>query len=335
MTTQTQPITETSTTQPKNRKWLSRGISLVIAAALIAFVLSLVDWADFQAVLSRLSPASLLGAFGVYLLLNWFRAVRYRVLLGRDGLRAWQIFPIGLAHNFLVRLLPFKLGEVSYIVWMRNRHDVTVSEGVSSLFGSRIFELLVIIIVAIGAILFSRAILPLRTEVLMLLLLVCAIGGSVGLYFSGQILRLGTRILRRLIPLKIVVTICDKFDQLAEKLDELRQPRIFSQALFWSCFTYLCSFGVIAILLFAVGLDVTAPNLILIVSLGMFASAFPFNISGFGAVELGFAFGLTTLAGYTTSEATSIGLMLNGYQLICAAISGALGYVYLQLRPTN
>jgi hypothetical protein len=62
----------------------------------------------------------------------------------------------------------------------------------------------------------------------------------------------------------------------------------------------------------------------------MFATAFPFSLSGFGAVELSFAFGLVNLAGYSAGDATSIGLMLNGMQLIFAALSGLLGYLLMQ-----
>jgi hypothetical protein len=79
------------------------------------------------------------------------------------------------------------------------------------------------------------------------------------------------------------------------------------------------------ILILGIGIEIPFATLAIIVSIGMFATAFPFSISGFGMIELGWAFGLTTLAGFTLPEATAIGFLLNGFQIICALISGLGG----------
>lgn len=310
------------------RKWGWRALSLLLAGALVAFMLSQVEWAAFVRVLGRLSPLSLVAAFLVYVLLNLFRSFRYIALLERE-LAVRHVFPIALYHNFLVRLLPFKLGELAYVVMMRERLDVSVKEGVSSLFGSRLLELLVIMLLTASSLLLSANVLPNQQGLALLLVVLSVGGGLAGFYYAGRLLRLGTAFLRWL-RLPLVLRLCDRLDTLAAELDRLHEPRIFAKGLFWSLFTYGSSFTVNAILLHAIGLRVDVPALVLIVSLGMFATAFPFNISGFGAVELGWAFGLSTMAGYTVGEGTSIGLMLNGYQLICAALSGLLGYAVVQ-----
>lgn len=317
------------------RQWLWRSMSLLLAAALIAFMLSLVDWAAFWEVLRRLSPTSLLAAFVVYVLLNAFRALRYRVLLRRDDLPFAQLFPLGLWHNFLVRLLPFKLGELAYIVLLRQRLAVPMREGVSSLFGARLLELLVIVLVATGSLLISESVVALGGSWVLLLMAGSIVAGVLGLYYAGTLVRGTVRLLRRLTALPLVERLCERLTSLAIEFDRLRDPRIFTEALFWSVFTYACSFGVNAILLAAIGIEADIPTLIVLVSLGMFATAFPLNISGFGAVELSWALGLTALLGYSTGEATSIGLMLNGYQLLCAAVSGVAGWLVMQMQPQS
>lgn len=325
----------TENTEKKNsRQWLFRTVNLLIAAGLIAFVLWQVDWAAFVDVLSRLSPLSLVAAFGVYVALNFFRSLRYIALLDRP-LPVLRVFPIALYHNFLVRLLPFKLGEFSYIVLMQRRLGISVKEGVSSLFGSRLLELLVIVLVAAVSLLLSGQLVPNQGGVAVLLVVACIVGGVMGFYYMGSLLRMTIRVADAILPDALMRRVRDKLIGLAIEFDRLRQPRLFARALFWSCFTYGCSFGVNAILLFAVGIQPDVVTLVVLVSLGMFATAFPFNISGFGAVELSWAFGLTTLLGFTVGEATSIGLMLNGYQLICAAISGFLGYLVVQVRQPS
>lgn len=319
--------------QTTPRQWLWRIISLLVALALVVFMLSLIDWSAFLAVLRQLSLWSLLASFGVYVILNFFRALRYRTLLQHENTPLAHLFPIGLWHNFLVRLLPFKLGEITYPVMLRQRLAVPVEDSVSSLFGARLLELLVIVIIAAGSLLLAGDVLPGSGAGLIVLMLLVTLAGVFGLYYAGALLRVVVGALRRLARFSVVERLSQRLDVLALKFDRLRQPRVFVMALVWSLCTYACSFGVNAILLYAVGVQPEPAVLIILVSLGMFASAFPFNISGFGAVELSWAFGLTLLLGYSAGEGTSIGLMLNGYHLICAGISGSLGWLVVQWLP--
>lgn len=311
--------------------WTWRIISIIIASALIIFMLSLIQWGDFVDVLRRLSWQSMVAAFIVYVLLNLWRSFRFVVLLNRDDMLVLRVFPIALYHNFLVRLLPFKLGEFTYIVLMRNRLSVPVEEGVSSLFGSRLLELLMIVLVGAISLLLSGEIIPNQGGLAIILVVFCLIVGILGFYFIGTIIRSVSRILSRFDSISLIAKLIERLGHLATEFDRIRNPTIFAKALFWSCFTYGSSFGVNWILLVAVGITVDPLTLIILVSLGMFAAAFPFSISGFGAVELSWTLGLTTLVGLSRSEATSIGLMLNGFHLIAAALSGVIGYLIVQL----
>lgn len=319
----------------KSVNWTWRVISIVIASAIIIFMLSLIRWQDFVDVLSRLSWQSMALAFVVYVLLNLWRSFRFVALLNREDVSAWGVFPIALYHNFLVRLLPFKLGEFAYIVLMRNRMAVPVEEGVSSLFGSRLLELLMIVLVGAVSLLLSGEIVPNQGGVALILVVFCVVGGIVGFYFIGSIIRFTTHILNKFSHIKIIQTFIERLEKLAIEFDRIRNPSIFAKALFWSCFTYGSSFAVNWILLVAVGINVDPITVIILVSLGMFAAAFPFSISGFGAVELSWTLGLTTLVGLSSSEATSIGLMLNGFHLIAAAISGIIGYAVIQMTKNE
>jgi len=308
-----------------------RALSLLIAAVVVIYMLNLVEWQAFLSVVRRLSVGHLVGALLAYVLLNFFRALRYQALLNRVDISPLFIFPIGLFHNFLVRLLPFKLGEVAYIVMMRNRLSVNINEGVSSLFGSRLLELLVIVLVAAVSLLLSGEILPNQSGLVILLVAGCLFAAVLGLYYSAALIRQFKRIASSILPATLGEKTSPKIAALADEFETLHQPCVFAKALFWSLFTYSSSFAVNFILLQAVGLDGDWSAWIIIISIGMFATAFPFNISGFGAVELGWAFGLTQLAAYSVGEATSIGLMLNGSQLIFAAFSGIGGLVALRL----
>lgn len=114
-------------------------------------------------------------------------------------------------------------------------------------------------------------------------------------------------------------------------MDRIRQPRLFLSALFISCFTYSSSFLTNYILLRAIGIEVDFSSIVAIISVGMFASAFPLNVSGFGVVELSWRFGLVQFAGWLEADATAAGFLLHFFQLFAAALWGLVGYLLIQI----
>lgn len=311
--------------------WLKRLFVFVVTVGLLAYLVSYIDWYYLTDLLARLSPGVIFSGFALYFALNGFRVLRYRVLLERHDLDLHLFMPIGLYHNFLVRILPFKLGELAYPYLLRRHFHISLDASFSSLFGARLLELLVIILVFIGAFFLSGDILDDQTDVMTLLAVFLIVGGGLGFYFAGWLVRSFAVVLRRLLPSKPTFSsFLTRLDMLAQRLDALHQLRIFAGGVFWSFFTYACSFGVNWILLIAIGLDIPFGVLAVIVSIGMFATAFPFSISGFGMVELGWVLGLTMLADFTMPEATAIGFMLNGFQVLAATLWGGIGYALLR-----
>ena len=311
-------------------KWLWRLVSLIIGILIISLIISVIDWNAFFATLSRLSPLSLLSVAGVYLLLNLFRCLRFKALLGRPDLPMSLFFPISQYHNFLVRLLPFKLGEVWYIVLVRRYFGLSVEEGVGSLFASRMLELFIIVLVGTAALLTSGSVLAGKSTLQALFIVIIFGAGLPGLYFAGLILRGIAGVMAR-VPIAFVRQSAPLVEKMAREFDRLRHPRIFLWGLFWSVFTYACSFGANAILLAATGIQLQPARLILAITLGMFASAFPFNVAGFGMVEVSWTFALTTLLGLSVGEAASTGFLLNSFQMVTSIVYGVCAYVVLSM----
>ena len=324
------------------RQRILRALSILITGGLLILLVGDVKWDEFDDLIVRIARGSWLAALLAYLALNVFRAVRFRVLLDKRGTPWRLLIPITLYHNFLVRALPFKLGEVSYIVLLRSRLNYTMEEGVSSLLGARILELLIIVSVFAASIPASAEQLAAQREQLLIAIAFTFFAGAVALYFGGGLIRL---LLRTLGPaLKRAVgknrrwpsQLRQRLAQLADEMDRIRQPRLFATALLITCFTYSCSFLTNYILLRALGVNADLPAIISIVSLGMFASAFPFTVSGFGVVEVAWRFGLVHFAGWGESDATATGFLLHGFQLFAAAVYGLAGYLLIQIsRPLS
>ena len=265
----------------KGRQRLIRVLSILITLVLVVVLAGEVKWDEFDDLLGKVALSSWLAALLAYLALNLFRALRFRILLDKSD-SPWRILiPITLYHNFLVRALPFKLGELSYIVLLRSRLNYSMEEGVSSLFGARILELLIIVMVFASGVLTSAEQLAAERATLLAIVAATFLFSVFGLYFGGSLMRSLARLL--LPPLRrfsasergIAARIEKRSLQLADELDRIRQPRLFLSALFISCFTYTSSFLTNFILLSALGIDVELSSIIAIISVGMFASAFP------------------------------------------------------------
>ena len=320
----------------KTRQRLVRLLSIGITVGLLIVLVGRVEWGEFDELLARVSLLGWCGALLAYLALNLLRALRFRILLGGEESPWRLLLPITLYHNFLVRALPFKLGELSYIALLRSRLNYSMEAGLSSLFGARLLELLIIVMVFAASILSSAEQLAAQRDELLIAVALTFAGSMLALYYGGALVRRLHNLLRPLLirhDSRLTRLLQTRLDQLADELSRIRQPRLFFSALFISCFTYTCSFLTNYVLLRAMGLSVDLPGAIAIISIGMFASAFPFTVSGFGVVEVAWSFGLMQLAGWSESDATATGFLLHGFQLFAAAIYGLAGYVLIQIAP--
>ena len=327
------------TSQSKRQLLLWRVVSVLVTVGLLFFLIRTLGGVDFGELLRRISASNLLAALFAYLALNVFRAVRFYILLDKGDTPLRILLPITFYHNGLVRVLPFKLGELSYIVLLRSRLNYSMEEGVSSLFGARILELLIIVLVFASGILFSGGQFAQRDS-LMLTIAVIFIISAVGLYFAGGLIRFSLGIFQRILAVFIqrkirwIAVIQSKLLELAGEFDRIRHPRLFVSALFISCFTYTSSFMTNYILLRAVGVDVELPIMVAMISFGMFGAALPFpSVGGFGVVEGVWVLALTQFAAYPGPEATAIGFILHGFQIIAAVLYGLVGYLLIHLSP--
>lgn len=337
-------MAETSPTQQplaenKRRQLVWRVVSALVTAGLLFFLIRTLGGVDFGELLSRISASNLLAALFAYLALNVFRAIRFYILLDKGDTPLRILLPITFYHNGLVRVLPFKLGELSYIVLLRSRLNYSMEEGVSSLFGARILELLIIVLVFASGILFSGGQFAQRDS-LMFTIAVIFIISAVGLYFAGGLIRFLLGIFQQILAvfiqrkIKWIAVIQSKLLELAGEFDRIRHPRLFVSALFVSCFTYTSSFMTNYILLRAVGMDAELPIMVAMISFGMFGAALPFpSIGGFGVVESVWVLALTQFAAYPIPEATAIGFILHGFQIIAAVLYGLVGYLLIHLSP--
>lgn len=312
-------------------------VGLVISLGLAWYLLRNVDLDAFTRIAQNIPVSSLALALGLYVLLNFWRALRFRVPLNRQEVSVRVLFPITLYHNFLVRTLPFRTGELAYITLLRQYLQQPVSSGFSSLLGARLFELLLVIMGGMAGLLLSSSQLVEQGQLVLVLL----VGGFVVclavIYQAGRLTRLLARLWSGAVALtplkhnKLVGQVEQKLQVIAVQLDRMHEPRMFFSLLFFSFFTYGTNTIFYIVVMKALGLDANIGILLPIISIGMLSSFFPLSFLELGVIESGFTFGMVVLAGLEIGQAVPIAFFLHGFQMMCAVLTGLTGYLLLQL----
>lgn len=321
------------------RRILWTSLNLFVSVFLVWWLLKYVDLGRFVVMAERVPLRIILAAFGVYLFLNFCRALRFRLLLDQKQLPLRVFFPVILYYNFLTRTLPFMAGEISYVALLRRYLGQRASEGVSSLMTARLFDLLLVIVGGLAGVL-SVGMIALDISVsIVALLLALFIGLAVIIYFAGFVSRCLVRWWQRLVKagpwrrLRLLNLIGEKLGEIPCQLDRIRRPALFWKALVLSVLIYGSSLGFNMLLLFGVGIRDNFGILLLVVTGVMVASCFPFSFSGFGVIEGGWTVGLTAFAGLHIDQAVSAGFFIHGAQIVMYILAGIIGLILLLRIP--
>jgi len=317
------------------RRALGASASLAVSAGLVVYLLSVADLQAFAVIAKNIPLWVPVALFGIYMSLNLIRAERFRVLLGGSSVPMRLIFPIALYHNFLSQTLPFRTGEVSYVVLTRRLLDKQTSAGVSSLFSSRLFDLAIIIFAGLVGLLAVGNQEIGYSKTLILILAVVFVAVVAGMYFAGPLFKLaisGWLFVARLGPWKswtLIGIIGERLHEIPAQLDRIREPAVFSKTMALTVGVYGGSFGFNLVLLWAVGADHNVGLLLVVISMVTLAAWLPISVSGFGVIEGGWTIGLVLFTDLSPAEATAIAFFMHGSQVIATALSGLLGLAFL------
>ncbi|MCE2488808.1 MAG: flippase-like domain-containing protein [Anaerolineae bacterium] len=312
-----------------SRLWRLAG--LLFSLVLLALLLNALDLDALRRMTAGVPAASLLLALLVYLLLNFFRTLRFQVLLDAGAPALTALWPVVLVHNLMVRLMPFKTGEFAWLLLLRRHFDQSVGAGLGSLLGARLFELLIVLLIGGAALVQGSDRFDENRGALTLVLagvfLLCLAGlVSAGWWLRQLRLRLPQRgnFSRRLAA---------ALPALEDSLARLRQPRTFLFTLLLSCLTWSSSVCFNLVLLAALGIH-GLPLLVGVISITMLVEALPVaSISGLGVIEGGWTFGLVSLAGLEPGAAVATGFFLHACQLLAATLCGLVGWLWLRRLP--
>ena len=307
-------------------------IGLGVSVSLVIYVGRQIDYPHFLRLAKNVPLRFFFGLLALFLLLNIFRALRFRMLLDRKELPLGVLFPITLCHNFFVRTLPLMVGEFSYIALLRRHLKIPINEGIRSLFEARLFDLQFVIV---GG---TFGLLTMGDQSIGYVLTVLVLAG--GLIIANRVLfsvlpkgieRIWTYIVR-IYPWRhpaLLDSAGHKLGVVSLQLDRFHCLRLLLKALTFSLCTYGINVSCHLLLLSTLNVNQRLSVLLVIISIVMIAAWFPFSLSGFGVIEGSWAASLVMFAGMEIGSAVSVGFFIHCCQVLMTALLGLLGFVLL------
>ena len=317
------------------RRVLWTFVSLLVSISLVVYLCRYVDLRRFGAMLKGVPLWVPIANLGIYLLLNFWRVLRIRVLLNQADMPVKVLFPVVLYYNFIARTLPFMTGEVSYVFLIKRYLGRRLSEGVSSLGVARMFDLLVTIL---GGIIITIGFGMQRTGVSasLIVILSCLLAGmSLGMYFAGFLITVTIRVWKglsvagRLRQFQAVKRIEETLAEMPAQVELLRQPVLLGKVFGLSILIFASNLGFDLLLIRAIGVSQNLVSLLIAAIIVMITSWFPISLSGFGMIEGSWAMVLTGLTGMQLEQSTPIGFFLHSGQVIAYVLTGLMGMVFL------
>jgi len=189
-----------------DKKIINTIIGLLISAITIYFLLGFVNPKEIMIILQNLPIQYVILTFVLYILVIVTRTLRFNFIL-ETKLKIKQLFNIISIHTLLISVLPLRLGDFSYIYFMKKK-GVHISKGLSQLLIVRVYDVFAISLIFLVSTFFVKDAPDIVNHYVkfIIIFLVLLIGGFiVFLKFDNKLIRL----LKKLNPIKIELV--DKF----------------------------------------------------------------------------------------------------------------------------
>ena len=307
-------------------------LGLGVSVILVTYLVRQIDYPHFLRLAKNVPLWFFFILFALFFLLNICRALRFRMLLGREDLPLTVFFPITLCHNFFVRTLPLMVGEFSYIALLRRHLKIPVSEGVRSLFEARLFDLQFVVLGGtFGLLTMGHESTRYVLTILVLAGVLIIVNRALFSVLPKGIVRIWTCIIR-IYPWRhtaLLDSVGHKLGVVSLQLDRFRCLRLLLKALTFSFCTYGINLSCHLLLLSTLNVNQRLSVLFVVISIVMIAAWFPFSLSGFGVIEGSWAASLVMFADMEVGAALSVGLFIHCCQVLMTALLGLLGFVLL------
>ena len=312
------------------KKFLRLCLSIILSLFLISYFLKYIEIRDVVAILKGADIKLLLISFAIYFAFSVLRSVRIKILTN-EKLMLKQIMPILLTYNLLNFIIPFRLGELTYIFLMKRTRKVSNTLAFASLAYIRALDIVFLFFLFGLSMLFIRnvsgTILQYKTLGIFFVMIILMISFGL-LYFSS---------IARNILNKLQNTLGHRFYvrrwigyvlRTLYIINSYRSNRIFILSNFLTLFIWLLIFLFYYLLAMSIGTSLSFFDFSLCVLLINLTGLLPIQgVAGCGTFEGAVMVGVSSF-GVLLSDALSFSLSLHILYIIHFISFGLIGLLF-------
>ncbi len=259
------------------RKWLFQLIGIV----LFLFILYKLDLGNAISIISGADLTTLLLALLLTIPFVLLKSLRWSCLLRlqkidypfRSSTLAY------LSSMYLGLVTPGRIGDFAKVLYLKNEQDISFSRGFSSVFVDRLFDLLILLLMACAGVLTFA--LPTNVLLILLVILLLLAAGIVVFTVDSVGRRLIHFLLKLVLPRKRQDIARDKFDIFYSAVQQLKKPGIIN-ALLLSVAAYAIFYLQCYLIARSVNISISYLNAAFSISTANLVSLLPISISGIG-----------------------------------------------------
>jgi uncharacterized protein (TIRG00374 family) len=314
--------------------WVKAGLGLVITSALVAFLFRYIDLEHLGRLLGAADGALLLLGLGIWIAVYLVRTVRFVLVAPRTPYAT--MLAIASVHNFLLRLLPMRTGDLSYAFLVRRAGTAGLGESLLSLLLLRALDATTVVVVFTASLALDQGVYLGDRTVGIVVAAAAGIAGLVVVFTLGRILRRFLDLARaccRWVGLDRRPGIQRAMEKVEKSVDSFAEIKtgVVLMAAGASLVLWLLTFAAFFVIMRGFSMPVGATQTVLGSTAAVVTGFLPIGgIGSFGTLEAGWALGFV-LVGLEQEKAVASGFGVSLTTFGYAALLGLLGWIGLWL----
>ena len=323
--------------QPKNNKrsfLIKAVLSLVITSALLWFLFRFIKMDQLEEMLAATDWTLMVAGLGMWVLLYMARSARFVLLAPKTPYL--HMLSIAAVHNFLLRIMPMRTGDLSYGFLMKRAGTAQLGEALLSLLLFRLLDATTVVLYFAVSLAFHKGVYLWDRSTGILAAGVALVGFAMVAMNLGRLLRWGTSVLRRACQLvglarrPFVDKALDRLEASVNSFAHVR-PKVILQISGASLVVWLLTYGTFFVIMRAFSMPVGVVQTVLGSTAAVVTGFLPIGgLGSFGTLEVGWTAGFF-LVGLPESKAASSGFGVSMATFVYTALLGLVGWIGLLL----
>lgn len=311
-------------------------VLLALSIAIAYFLAGKLDLGRSFDIIRNANVWLIAASCAVYFMSNFFKMLRFRVMLSGSGIPLFALYSITSYHNFFNQIMPARTGELTFVYYLKKIGNVDISKGLHILVVTRIFDFIVISAFFIcSLVLFFGAKTSIALVVLGVIFFIVSIVTLFNLkwlvIWSGKLFHITTARFK-LQDRPFVAKVLGKIDIVVEEFSSFKAGRLAPMLALTSMLTWGALYFLFFLTIRSFGIDIGFIQSVAGSTGGVLTNVLPINSFGsFGTLEAGWTGGFL-LVGMNEHDAIFTGFGYHAISFFASALIALVCFIVMKIR---